>query len=174
VTRHIFAALFLARFDGKERLVVLVLTAGPVPERSVLERLQADLDRAVVRRAIQRLRRDRVIEAVQGVLSLTSPTHWPGHRIEACERSIAAKLAPSAGNDRAAMLAVPVKPTDRPRIHQAPDNGAGDDWPWLDGERADHVSDTCATEPIGKPHPAVILARKVMRERSGAKLYDPV
>jgi hypothetical protein len=166
VTRHIFAALFLARFDGKERLVVLVLTGGPVPERSLLEQLQADLDRAVVRRAIQRLRRDRVVEAAQGVLSLTSPTHWPSHRIEACERSIAGRLAPYAGDDRGAM---PVK------LHQAPvDDGRSYDW--LDGPPIpDHVDEACsgcdkANKILTSPHDSgrdiVTLAREFMWARS--------
>jgi hypothetical protein len=81
VTHHILAALVLTRLDSRERLVVIVIaTSGPVPEHQLVERLRPD-PAQVVRRAIRRLSCDGIVEATQGVLSLTTPSSWPRRRI---------------------------------------------------------------------------------------------
>jgi hypothetical protein len=70
VQQFLVFALTAVKLDSKERLVTFVLVRGPMPEKQIVERLRADLEQGEARRAIRRLKRDQLIEAVRGLLAL--------------------------------------------------------------------------------------------------------
>jgi hypothetical protein len=148
---QLHVALLLARLDGKEKLVLIVLACEQLPERVLTERLRPDPARAILR-AVRRLHRDHMIEVAQGRLCLTNPENWPSHRLDRCELQRAGQLVSHAhDDDRSAAMtdAKKVHPAilaakeaarrkreasqvPAPKLHQIPEDD--DDVSWLGGD----------------------------------------
>jgi hypothetical protein len=131
---QLHVALLLARLDGKERLIAIVLACEQIPERVLTERLRPDPARAILR-AVRRLQSDRMLEVDRGRLCLTNPESWPSHRLERSAFQRAGRLTGHVHDD------VPAASTDQPKLDHAEKKAPtqkthqfqlDDDLDWLD------------------------------------------
>jgi hypothetical protein len=191
--------LSFARLDSRERPVAVLLSAGPLPEKTIVERLGPIQDAVKTARAIVRLLRDGMIAAVRGLLRLTPWSVWPPNRLKPEDAQKLEQLVPWKDepqldvDDHQVGLAndPPTSSRDAERLEKIAARAAvvfGDDVAHeirVDGQnivrRAGSIKLLMAallqTEAQNKPHPnpialLIVIARKFAKTGIQDALWD--
>ena len=164
--------LSFAKLDGLERPVAVLLSAGPLPEKTIVERLGQIQDAVKTTRAVVRLLRDGMIAAVRGLLSLTPWSVWPPNRLKPEDAQKLEQLIPWKDDpqpnvdDRTVVLRAdtPAPDRDAERLEKILDRASvvfGEET--VQEIRADHASILSSTGGLKRLMAAVLSAESLSK-----------